>query len=503
MKNQMIAQSLCFFLVGSAFAGAPTPSISSPDWRQPKTDAQQFQNNSFPIPYKDVVAVRSAIESLPRGYRPESRDVVKLAGGVRTGSGGGGGMACFTNNQDADAAIGMDGRVQSGQENRIARLFVFDALYDGRIRTGFFPVLNAETGSSYLMRILNSEIRRANPQIAQKLAVAIAAVDPSKWLNRSSLPRYNDTGAQNPDGSLQGCPVSRYVQLVVRYERSKSGRLPDIVVDADYALLARMHATQSFEQAVINEALLILHEALYLIAVENGNWASERVRILAGDLLMKSYYYDGSRQKTQEAINQVLTERLKMVFWDFDHFMTDVTASGQGASAALASGSFGALLQEKDQELQNYLQGQMLVSPQVPSAFTIWDMHSMPPKLGPIAKKLMELNPALSFLYSARYTGVRNEPKFHHTVENLYLTASPDRNLFTQFCHSMEIDMGRSQIGQSLAQGRNSGYVKLMAVQDTITQRGLQFCQQNDVPPMTREQRQAFFEWIWKLKTTP
>lgn len=476
------------------------PELSSPNWQSPRSDQDLYARFQYPLPLAVIEKMRQAMERQQPGNKPDTR-VALLDDGVRTGSGGGGGIACFQNLEESQAAIDSKGRVIPGQEKRIRRLYVYDSFF---IPQGQFISPRSSTGAQHLLWIVDNFIQPANPTIAAKLKEALNAVHPIKWLNRPALQPYADTGEGVPGSAVSGlniaeCPVKRYVQLVIRYERTAGQNVPSVVLTADYAVLARLSATWPPEWAVLHEALLILHEALYMIAAQTGGSTSNSIRGLTAELLSADFYSQKGQPKSREQINQLLMQRFNKTFLYFDQFMSGSILAKP--SVRLAAGSLGDALRSADQSLHEFLRSVQLQSPQISQEYGIWDLRRFPEKMRVILQEMSRRPPVQSFLFQARYSRL-----FHslislarYQVEQLYQTPNSDRELLRRTCQSLEMDARLASITLEIP-----GTNRKLAPQDTssyaLTPRALEFCQSIGLNPMTASESQEFLTWSWSMK---
>lgn len=270
---------------------------ASINWGQPPADrTQDLLNHDMP---KDFLKeMRRGAES-NSGFVPKQNYL--FVKGVRTGSGGGGGIACFESDEAAETVLDLytTRRVKKGADlSKIKWLVTFDAVVKSKTKDGGSYIREdmilpnaGESSMDYLQRILDTRIGRINPEFAQRLReVIFTKVHPAKWYNRPGLPVQNDNSGKNDSSGvaanlivqLQGCPAAWYVQLAVRHQLIEKDV---IAIDADYSLIARMHQTLSPQVATLYEALLVVHEALYFMIMRNGTANSYPIQQLSGDLL--------------------------------------------------------------------------------------------------------------------------------------------------------------------------------------------------------------------------
>lgn len=204
---------------------------------------------------------------------------------------GGGGVACFKDAEAARAALDGAGLIKDSAISQITFLSSYE-FFHGRassetdITKVFFKPRPDENAMTFLRRILFEKYNSLSPLLVENIFAALDWVEPQKWnehLNRAGMPAR--MSIINDMGFLDIKPECKYVQLITRYQQSQNGELPLGFIDADKKLWSHMKAIHSPEHVVINEALLILHEALYLLGLELQHRTSVSSQMLTTVLL--------------------------------------------------------------------------------------------------------------------------------------------------------------------------------------------------------------------------
>ncbi len=99
------------------------------------------------------------------------------------------------------------------------------------------------------------------------------------------------------------------VQLITRIERPRNSSLPFILIEVDTAALTRMYSTNP-ETAIYNEAILILHEAIYALASSGGDWNSKGLEKLTSLILSQELSAQVSSQKLMLNFRRLVDEKL-------------------------------------------------------------------------------------------------------------------------------------------------------------------------------------------------
>ncbi len=288
--------------------------LTSYAWANPQWDNGQSKDQTSqasPVPASIMDALRKESDR----YSGTSKRIL-MAKNVRTGSGGGGGIACFPNDDVVEKVfdLGLQ-KVIPSQAHLISWLIPYDATwFDEKtqrrmIRGDLSPSYPNESAVDYLNRILDSNIAKIDADVAYKLKELInGQIHPQRWLKRAMLPRIDDNGAIDPQDRMAshirtqvnnmfikvdhpGCPAAWYVQLAIRYQFLDAPYEGLTVIDSDPYLLAVMRNTnaplnpQSPLSATVTEALLILHEALYYALMKKHFYDSSIVMKVSGHLL--------------------------------------------------------------------------------------------------------------------------------------------------------------------------------------------------------------------------
>lgn len=207
-------------------------------------------------------------------------------------SGGGGGIACFATQNEADTAVDKWGRVKREQIPQIKRLVVFDyfdAKYLQNIdwRPSDLPKGNESSGD-FLNRTLFSGLESVAPLLLENLLILHEIIPYKNWVKKSDgLARFNDTGFStkelNQVVKSQGPCI--YVQLASRYVKSDEKKISKIEIHYDEGLLKRMSELVEPQEYQLQVAILTLHEIVYTMAREVENDHSANVRALVSTLL--------------------------------------------------------------------------------------------------------------------------------------------------------------------------------------------------------------------------
>lgn len=173
------------------------------------------------------------------------------------GSGGGSGVTCST------------GQVQ-----------VLD-YFEYRHKNWMLPAPHELTGD-YLARMITEKFHTLSPYFTSQLIKALKKIGTQNWIPFVGLPNIEDRGAV-ARGLGSGC---RFIQMAARVKLPNN----EYQIYYDPEVFAKLHASNSPQIATLNNAILILHEALYLMGVEINHKTSVQSRKLVAELLTPTFY---------------------------------------------------------------------------------------------------------------------------------------------------------------------------------------------------------------------
>jgi len=172
--------------------------------------------------------------------------------GGGSSNGGGGGLTCQTSNGPA---------------------VLINDYWESKKYGPLYAVRDNESALQYLDRILETQIKMIDSYFYLRLKEAIGEVLEARWTAQSSLPLVSDLGELDPAIPSDCTPV----QVAIRYSFSSPGYRPEIFIDYDPVLLAKLDSQ--------NLAMLLLHEAIYVWGTELHQQNSSSVRALVNRLL--------------------------------------------------------------------------------------------------------------------------------------------------------------------------------------------------------------------------
>lgn len=240
---------------------------------------------------------KHAIALVPAGeYQQQVHKQLSAEGGISDG--GGTAVACFKSKEIADKAMDSHGRLQENYRNQIISLSTTE-MFNRYIS---FPVERNETATDYLQRVININIRPLSERFAEKLIKSIQLVSNfESWSVKKSLPFVNDLGHDPHLQNKMDINVQCKIVQVIRRTQMSLRPIPQLRFDFDQDLFDRL-GTEGFQETVdnlqsifgnlktLNQAILILHEAVYIMAMELKQLDSSKTRRLTSLLLDKNFF---------------------------------------------------------------------------------------------------------------------------------------------------------------------------------------------------------------------
>ncbi|MBX9768316.1 MAG: hypothetical protein K2X47_13665 [Bdellovibrionales bacterium] len=218
-----------------------------------------------------------------RGSRPPDQTAVSTGGWE---SSGGGGVACFDSENDARFAqhdlknMGFLSVRTRSKIKSVVTLDNWDFVTDrqhGREPVRFindyltaksFPLhrdLLRDLSPKTILKKITKNIEPEIPLFAGRLKLVQENFPISKWIPSDRIPMVDDSTPQNP--IPKNCVR---VQIANRFTKSIPERLPETQIFYDQQLFQFL--------TVLDKALLVNHEHLYLIGKEGGHQNSDQIR---------------------------------------------------------------------------------------------------------------------------------------------------------------------------------------------------------------------------------
>ena len=258
--------------------------------------AQRFPSKALTVStFKGPFHSKITVPKLDSPHVIQSPTTLTRAEGGWSG-GGGTGVACWANISEAKQA----------QSARAKSLPLPKHLYDSittlevtdfweRREKNFLPPFANETSDMYLQRILNLYFLKAAPSFKEKLEQALFQLE----LSEKKLPAevlflapIEDTGPimnYTENSTENHCSV---VQIATRYARTINN-VVETELFLDHELFNKLGLRDGIlnkQAQVINQALLRLHEALYLLGYSINQNTSEKVRSMSSYLVLQESY---------------------------------------------------------------------------------------------------------------------------------------------------------------------------------------------------------------------
>ncbi len=268
------------------------------------------------------------VDFLFKNFNPKTRKVIlnsiTQVNGTRrmrgTWTGGGGGVIlCYRNSSDATEAVRGGVLTEFGRSNMTS----IEALdyFQFKKRMNFYEPKTDELPQDYLQRVLEIYLGRLSPGFSKKLQRALAKVNVESFRDRRDLPVIQDTGTIFIQDIESENPNCRYVQLAIRLTQSVgSGEMPPVLVGYDEDLYRKLSTMAKNQRvAVINQAIFLLHEALYYLGFELGHTDSSSSRSFA-NLLLSQDVFNETMEMSRSESDRIKIFRKQLVLFGFDDF---------------------------------------------------------------------------------------------------------------------------------------------------------------------------------------
>jgi len=208
---------------------------------------------------------------------------IKIKAGGWGSSGGGSGIACFS---DEATALKADNFIQQGLplptelKKQIIKLETLD-YWDWKQTKPYELIEPKSKNYKEILQEMHAHAGMAAPILIFRLEQTSQLIEPADWNGQSALPRIYDA---KPTTTLQS--QCRQVQLAARYTKETytggngpSLRQPVVKVDVDQDLFTML--------TPIDQAILVTHERAYMLGQTTGHNDSDAIRPLVMRLFQK------------------------------------------------------------------------------------------------------------------------------------------------------------------------------------------------------------------------
>jgi hypothetical protein len=209
--------------------------------------------------------------------RKTIRGTVRMAG---TWTGGGGeGVICFKSKEVKEASFDEEKRLKPVAIMSKTTLQVWDMAEQNRGQAPLLPRAG-DNVKTYLDYIVKENIEYGSPYFAFRVRQALALIlnedGTVNWEDRGPLAKLDDAGPRRIQIKPETCEM---IQIVARYQRPGKNGQPEVFIDYDKNLFDHIGEDHPAIK-IMSQAMLILHEALWLAGVEIGMPDSSRTREL-------------------------------------------------------------------------------------------------------------------------------------------------------------------------------------------------------------------------------
>jgi hypothetical protein len=213
-------------------------------------------------------------------------------------------------------------------DESLARPAVGDIMGVKRTMTGLAPIIKLADGGttsngngSGIACFASADDRdRALTELENEGSVSGQTISQVKTFELTDIP---DLKAHLPEKCVR-------LPIVNRHSKSEWGFEPDACFESDprlYSLLGQ--GEDNPKKRILEQAMLILHEALYLVGSELGHGNSVGSRLLAAKLLTPDFYADLKKMNPDAPFNPFLDDALSLSQFNLYPFVLDDKKSGQ------------------------------------------------------------------------------------------------------------------------------------------------------------------------------
>ena len=275
---------------------------------------------------------KSDIEALIK-----SRDSSKSNGGWGS-SGGGSGVACFKDLRTAQLAGHQIEKNQILSPELLDQVTSLETLeyWEWKTIAPFKLALSNAKNTDEILKFVHFRVAQILPLFIYRSEQAGQLIQVSDWDPKLSLPRINDARPARP--LPEKC---RQVQLAARFAKDQytdqsgpSKKIPVVKVELNRGLYAKLNS--------LNQAILILHEQLYLLGQMTGYKNSDDIR----GAVMLFFSADLGRMPGGPSIERyMLKEHLIQIFGDYlMYFGEDLKLTAQPFSQESRFNSYYMML---------------------------------------------------------------------------------------------------------------------------------------------------------------
>jgi hypothetical protein len=186
-------------------------------------------------------------------------------------SSGGDGVACFADEAGALQADRAGDRWPKALREKIVSV---SALEHWEHRTKSFARWQGLSRDEILAR-MKARFEKYSPIFHSRLKLVESHIHVQQWKDQANLPDITDSTPS--EAVAKADPKCRLVQLAVRHTRSIPGKLPEAWVEVDQFLFEK-------KMSALSQAVLVLHEQMYLLGREIGHKNSDFLRGVVADL---------------------------------------------------------------------------------------------------------------------------------------------------------------------------------------------------------------------------
>lgn len=190
-------------------------------------------------------------------------------------SSGGDGVACFSNAVEAVAADAAGPVWPESLRQKIQSVMSLETFEHRELGVTAWAGMSREAILAKLM----GRFEKYSPIFYSRLKLGNDSIHLTDWKDQANLTDVPDSRPK--ENVAKALPHCRLVQMAVRHSRSIPGKLPEVWIEVDKALFEKMDA--------LNQAVLVLHEQMYLLGREIGHRNSDFLRGVVAELISDEF----------------------------------------------------------------------------------------------------------------------------------------------------------------------------------------------------------------------
>ncbi len=229
-------------------------------------------------------------------------------------SSGGDGVACFVDRRDAEATDKLVGVWPEDLRRKVESVTALEFFEHPELKYQDWKGKRREE----ILATMNDRFLKYSPIFHNRISLAAAKIRLVDWKPNSNLPDITDS---KPKPEIMAKhPNCRIVQMAVRHSLSIPKKLPEVWVEVDQYLFEN-------KMDALNQAILVLHEQMYLLGREIGHKSSDYLRQVVADLFSDEFAALLAGQKFPSLGARLLQTVIGTAYGDYYNFFLEDPAT--------------------------------------------------------------------------------------------------------------------------------------------------------------------------------